>query len=417
MRGLAFRIGDIPVRVDATFWIIMGLFGFQRATVGGSLDVALIIEWIAMVFVGILLHELGHAVSFRAFGRKPSVTLYGMGGLTSAAGALSPGKRLITTLAGPGVGFALGGTALLLQRSGLWSLPRLDGVALGELMRLSLSAPFVADGLAEIIFLDLLFINIGWGLLNLVPLHPLDGGQSLQALLELVRMPQAARITSMIGVVIAAAAGVWALQNGSLFLLLIVVFLGLANIRRLGALRQPAPAQPTAGTPGAYSQQLQHAMALAEQALRHDNPDEAVEILQQEHTYRPTVDSARVYVALLARTRRFDDLERMITTRAGQLDPGTLTSAAAALVAGGRYDAGLRAAEGAWNIDAQRNWHPAVTAAAARAGLRDIDGAIRWLYTAADRGWNDRGRLQSDPLFAEVRADPRMTDILDRMDV
>ncbi|CAN5794962.1 hypothetical protein BH24ACT15_BH24ACT15_04480 [soil metagenome] len=417
MRGLAFRIGDIPVRVDTTFWIIMGLFGFQRATVGGSLDVTLIVEWIAMVFVGILIHELGHAVSFRAFGRKPSVTLYGMGGLTSASGALSPGKRLVTTLAGPGVGFALGGLALLLQRSGIWALPRLDGLGLGELMSLSLSAPFVADGLAEIIFLDLLFINVGWGLLNLVPLHPLDGGQSLQALLELIRLPHAARITSMIGVVIAAAAGMWALRTGNLFLLLIVVFLGLANVRRLAALRRPAATPATPGVAGVYSQQLQHALALAEQALKQGQPDQAVEILQQEHTYRPTVDSARVYTAILARTRRLDDLERVLSTRWDQLDPGTLTSAAAALVAGGRYDAGLRAAEGAWNTDVQRNWQPAVTAAAARAGLRDIDGAIRWLYTAADRGWADRRRLQSDPLFAEVRADPRMTDILDRMGV
>lgn len=417
MRGLAFRVGDIPVRVDTTFWIIMGLFGFQRATVGGSLDVTLIVEWIAMVFVGILIHELGHAVSFRAFGRKPSVTLYGMGGLTSASGALSPGKRLVTTLAGPGVGFALGGLALLLQRSGIWALPRLDGLGLGELMSLSLSAPFVADGLAEIIFLDLLFINVGWGLLNLVPLHPLDGGQSLQALLELIRLPHAARITSMIGVVIAAAAGMWALRTGNLFLLLIVVFLGLANVRRLAALRRPAATRATPGVAGVYSQQLQHALALAEQALKQGQPDQAVEILQQEHTYRPTVDSARVYTAILARTRRLDEMEHVLSTRWDQLDPGTLTSAAAALVAGGRYDAGLRAAEGAWNTDVQRNWQPAVTAAAARAGLRDIDGAIRWLYTAADRGWADRRRLQSDPLFAEVRADPRMTDILDRMGV
>ncbi len=91
MRGLAFRIGDIPVRVDTTFWVIMGLFGVQRATVGGGIDIALVVEWIVLVFVGILVHELGHAVAFRSFGRTPSVVLYGMGGLTSAAGGLTPG--------------------------------------------------------------------------------------------------------------------------------------------------------------------------------------------------------------------------------------------------------------------------------------------------------------------------------------
>ena len=55
--------------------------------------------------------------------------------------------------------------------------------------RLSLSAPFLNISLLEIIFLDLLFINIGWGLLNLIPLYPLDGGQSLEALMELLRVP------------------------------------------------------------------------------------------------------------------------------------------------------------------------------------------------------------------------------------
>lgn len=417
MRPLAFAIAGIPVRVDATFWIVMGLFGFQRASVRGGLDVTLLVEWVAMVFVGILVHELGHAVSFRSFGRRPNVTLYGMGGLTMAAGPLTPGKRLVTTLAGPGVGFALGGLALALQRGGIWSLPRFDGVPLGELMRLSLSAPFVADGLAETVFLDLLFINIGWGLLNLIPLHPLDGGQSLQAILELAGVRAAARITSMIGVVIAAAAGVWALQVGSLFLLLIMVFLGLANVRRLGALGRSGPAPARQEHAGAASPELGHAVGLAEQALSHGRTDEAVELLAQEHAYRPTQDSARAYAAVLARTRRFDDLERLVAAEAAHLDVATLSSAAAALVSGGRYAAGLQAAETAWNADEEGHWQHAVTAAAARAGMRDVNGAVRWLYTAADRGWADRRRLESDPLFAEVRADPRMGDILARMGV
>lgn len=417
MRGLAFRIGDIPVRVDTTFWIIMGLFGAQRATVRGSIDFTLIVEWIALVFVGILVHELGHAVAFRSFGRKPNVTLYGMGGLTSASGSLSPGKRLVTTLAGPGVGFALGALVLISQRTGIWSLPRLDGVGIADIMRLSLSAPFVTDQLAEIIFLDLLFINIGWGLLNLVPLHPLDGGQSLEAALSLLRVKQAALITSMLGVVVAAGGAVWALQTGNIFLLLILVFLGFSNVRRLGSLRNPqaAPAKASTGKP--LSTQLQSTLTLADQALSQGRPAEAVELLRQEHAYRPSSDSARAYLAVLARTRCFDDIEQLVRNDIDKLDPSTLSSAAAALVAGGRYESGLRAAETAWNADQSGHWQHAVTAAGARAGMRDINGSIRWLYMAADRGWTDRRRLETDPVFAEVRADPRMGDILSRMGV
>jgi stage IV sporulation protein FB len=416
MRGLGFTLGDIPVRVDVTFWIIMGLFGLQRATAGGGLDAFLVVEWIVLVFVGILLHELGHAVSFRAFGRKPSVVLYGMGGLTSAAGALSPGRRLVTTLAGPGVGFVLGGLVLALRASGVWDLPRLDGLALPDLMRVSLGAAVLDISRAEVIFLDLLFITIGGGLLNLVPLYPLDGGQSVEALLALLRVRRAERITSMIGVVVASGIGVVAVRTGEVFLLLIMVFLGLANVRRLGALSRP-PATASGGGAAAVPPELQRSLAMAEQALSQGQPEQAVELLRQEHTLRPSPQSARAYLAVLARTRRFEEVEALVRTDAERIDAATMASAGAALVAGGRYEAALFAAEAAWTTDADGAWQPAVVAAAARAGLRDVDGAIRWLYTAADRGWDDRRRLEGDPIFAEVRADPRLPDVLARMGV
>lgn len=419
MRGLTFRIGDIPVRVDLTFWVIMGLFGFQRATLQGRLDIPILIEWVALVFTGILLHEMGHAISFRAFGRKPSVVLYGMGGLTSAQGALTPGKRLITTLAGPFFGFALSGVILAVFAAGLWRPELFADYSVGELLGASLPFPAFAGGrLAEQILLDLIFINLGWGILNLIPLHPLDGGQSLEAGLALLRVKKAAMITSAIGVVIASAVGVYALRSGSIFLLLIMIFLGMSNVRRLTALRNPAALEPRSSereTP--LSPELQRTVSMADQALGQGREEEAVEMIQQEHTYRPSTESARAYLTILARTQRFDEIEQFIHSDIARMDPSTLSSAAAALVAGGRYEAALRAAEQAWNTDQGRNWQPAVTAAGARAGLRDVDGAIRWLYMAADHGWNDRRRLESDPLFAEVRGDQRMGDLLSRMGV
>lgn len=419
MRALAFRIGDIPVRVDPTFWIIMGLFGLNRAVARGSFDAVLVVEWIALVFIGILVHELGHAVAFRAFGRPPQVTLYGMGGLTSAAGGLSPGRRLVTTLAGPMVGFALGGIVLGLRAAGVWEPAQLEGMGVLDLLGRGFGAVYVTDDLLELIFLDLVFINIGWGVLNLIPLHPLDGGQSLEAFLSLIRVKRAEAITSMLGVVVAAGVGFYAAQRGLFIVVIFMVFFGLANLRRLGVLARPGPAAPP--PPGsaarALSPELQRTLALAEQALEQGRADEAVELLRQEHAYRPSPQAARVYLAILARTRRLDDIEALVAHDQQHLDPDSLSAAASALVAGGRYDSALRTAEAAWNADTSGSWTPAVTAAAARAGMRDVDGAVRWLYMAAERGWTDRRRLESDPIFAEVRTDPRMADILARMGV
>jgi Zn-dependent protease len=416
MRGLGFTLGGIPVRVDPTFWIIMGLFGLDRAARRGGVDWFLVVEWVVLVFVGILVHEMGHAIAFRSFGRTPSVVLYGMGGLTSAAGALKPGQRLVTTLAGPLTGFALGGVVLLLAATGVWELPNLAGRDLLD-WRLWLAASSPGLTAAETVFLDLLFINVGWGLLNLIPLHPLDGGQSLEALLSLLRVPQAERITSGIGVAVAVVAGLAAARIGSIFLVLIMAFLAFANVRRLQALGRPraGAAEGSAAEVAALAPELQRSVALAEQALAQGRDDDAVEVLRQEHAYRPSPQAARAHLAVLVRARRLDDVERLLADAGEQIDPATATGAAAALVAGGRFESGLRTAEAAWTADRSGSWQPAVVAAAARAGLRDVDGAFRWLYTAADRGWDDRRRLDYDPVFAEVRADPRLPEVLARM--
>lgn len=425
MQSLAFRLGGIPVKVDPSFWIIMGLFGLQRAVVGGGLDLFVVVEWIALVFVGILVHELGHAVAFRSFGRTPSVVLYAMGGLTSADGRLSPGRRLVSTLAGPAVGMVLGGAVVLAAQAGaIPGAERLAGAGTLDLVLFSLGGPLVADGMVELVVLDLVFINVGWGLLNLVPLFPLDGGQSLEALLQLLRIPLAEHITSVVSVTVAAGAGWWAAQNQQIFLLLIAGFLGLVNLRRLGALRrgEPAAAPSPAPSDGAgpfVTPQLQRTMGMAEKALEGGRPGEAVELVAQEYRLRPSAAAGEAYAAVLTRARDLDEAEQLVAQDHRTLSSQALATLAALLVAGGRYEAALRAAEAGWNADADGNreghWHHAVSAAAARAGLRDVDGAVRWLYTAADRGWSDQRRLESDPVFAEVRADPRIADILTRM--
>ena len=68
------------MRVSPWFWVITVLLGLN--TDGQTPPLELII-WIAVVFVSILVHELGHAFTQRHFGGQPWITLYGMGGLAS----------------------------------------------------------------------------------------------------------------------------------------------------------------------------------------------------------------------------------------------------------------------------------------------------------------------------------------------
>src|SRR6185295_15431809 len=62
-----FRLFGIPVRVHPFFWIvtlILGMGGFRS----GPADPVETFVWVAVVFVSILVHELGRATMQRVYG-------------------------------------------------------------------------------------------------------------------------------------------------------------------------------------------------------------------------------------------------------------------------------------------------------------------------------------------------------------
>lgn len=156
---LAFSVFGIPVRVVPTFWLFSALLGFHYTQVPG-IGFALLLIWIAVVFVSILIHELGHALTAYLFGYPPRIMLYHFGGVAmyEPYRDYTTGKAILITLAGPAAGFMLFGVSLaatfVLTFADV-TVPRLADEALGML----------------------LFINLVWTVLNLMPVLPLDGGQ------------------------------------------------------------------------------------------------------------------------------------------------------------------------------------------------------------------------------------------------
>ncbi len=219
---MRFRIFSIPVRVDVTFLII--------ALLGNFRDVSLIVAWTVAAFVAVLAHELGHALTVRAFGiTQVSVTLFALGGVTTypAEPRLSPGRQFIVSASGSLVGIALGGAAFLAGRAGVF-----DGT----------------DAIVRVFMSSLVWIGAVLGLANWLPIRPLDGGQMLTSGLELVTTPQRAdtiaTVTSLIvGVAAAVLAFIYLTTFAGFFVLLITV-MGLqssAAWRRLRASRRPQP--------------------------------------------------------------------------------------------------------------------------------------------------------------------------------
>ncbi len=208
---LAFDLFGIPVRVNPWFWGIAALLGFQLK------EPALIALWVACMFVAILVHELGHALTAIAFGaRDQRIVLYGFGGLTiGPSGGLKRWQRILELLAGPGAGFLLFG-----------ALYGLD-FALGHPTERSY---FVANA-----FRFIALICVVWGVMNLLPVYPLDGGQVVSELLQKLRPHDGFGWALKISMVVAGGVAVLLLTQRYFFAALLFGSLAFSSYQTLQA--------------------------------------------------------------------------------------------------------------------------------------------------------------------------------------
>lgn len=168
-----FRVGRIPGRVHWSFWLFATLLGIVNA----NASLVTVSLWIAAVFTSIVAHELGHALAAQAYGMAPRIVLYGMGGVAVYRPVRkSWTSRVLIAAAGPGAGFLLAGLIVV------------GGVAMGYAVRLDpfnfrVGSGTLIDGRLGLFVRDMLFVNVFWGLLNLLPIQPLDGGNITAAIL------------------------------------------------------------------------------------------------------------------------------------------------------------------------------------------------------------------------------------------
>ena len=213
--ALHFRVLGTPVTVGPDIVIGLGALGLLSRLWGIALA-----EWIALGFVALLLHELGHAMAFRRYGVKSSIRFFLLGGLTTpddqeAASQLTHREMVIVPLAGPLVGLVLG-TIMF----GFW--------------------PVFHDAPSEVktpMFIWA-FVNLGWGIFNLMPIGNLDGGQIL-------RNAAAAAVPGRWGVALGLAGSLVAsvvvalvaVAIHQVYVALIAVLFGLADTSVYGQLR------------------------------------------------------------------------------------------------------------------------------------------------------------------------------------
>ena len=187
------RVAGIDLYIHATFLLVFLFIPQVRA---GGVQAIEAILLICSVFGCVLLHELGHALMARRFGiGTVDITLYPIGGVARLQRMpRAPGAELLIALAGPAVNFAIAAVIVAL----------LFGSA----------AAFGLVWSMDSFFVELLLINLGLGLFNLIPAFPMDGGRVLRALLSTaVGRARATRMASIVGQVLAAAFAIWAITS------------------------------------------------------------------------------------------------------------------------------------------------------------------------------------------------------------
>ena len=449
---MSFRLFGVNVEIQMSFWITSVILGLRYLS-DPDVPRGAIGVWVAVVFVSVLVHELGHALAVLRHGIEPQITLYAMGGLTRFqpfhdGAPLRRRDQVLISLAGPFAGFALGALTLAALRL----FPHAFAGA-------STLRRFAAD--------SLLWVNFGWGIVNLMPVLPFDGGHVLEHTLGPRHTQLTAAISTLVGFLLAAGfvylRAVWG-----------ALLFGLSAVQSYRRFARPVPEAGAAPDPqeplspelaarmraarrALGEEELDQAATLAQRVLEEPIPSsarcEAMEVIAWVHLLqgRPEVaaevlaqarrfgapdaalegavpfalkDHARARQVLEAARARGDDRKQIVGPLVQILIAGGEVGRAAEVALAvvdtlsdddTRHMASLAATHGAFAPAARLHEaiferrhlaEDAYEAARAEAQAGSPERALALLRRAVEAGFSDRARLWSDAALATLQASP-----------
>lgn len=205
-------VGKTPIYIDLSFLILCGLFVILNMERGQPIAYALL--WIPVLFISILIHELGHAGAIAALGFGASrISLAGFGGYTENFRRAKPWQDVLISFAGPLMSFVL-------------------AFAVGGVIR---RFPQVGgDPMMAALLPTLQWANIAWGIFNLFPVYPLDGGQIVRNLSRIVVSDETSfKFSAWSSIVIGVLLAGYGIISRSFFLAAIAGMLVFQNYQRL----------------------------------------------------------------------------------------------------------------------------------------------------------------------------------------
>ena len=195
------RVAGIDLYLHPSALLVLFLVG----SIGGSILESL--PFVIALFGSIVLHELGHALMARRYGiGTRDITLYVIGGIARLDRMpRAAGPELLITFAGPAVNLLVAAVLVVV-------------VALSRLL-----------GLPNDFWLEVLYLNVGLCLFNLLPIFPMDGGRIFRALLSgWLGRPRATEVAAAVGQFLAVTGGVIGVVAGRWDAVLLAVFVYLA---------------------------------------------------------------------------------------------------------------------------------------------------------------------------------------------
>jgi Zn-dependent protease len=427
-QGIQFSLGGIPVLIRPAFIVISLVFG----SVGGTAAHAAM--WVGIVFVSILIHELGHAGAMRGFGFSPTIELHGLGGLTAWSKEKVPTawQRLVVTACGPGAGLLLGGLVTVVEMN---LAPGVD--------------PLLAWAINQA-----QWVNIAWSVINLMPVLPWDGGLILDSAVELVARRPRPKVAAVVSIVIGAAVaafGIWAKQ------IMLIYFGGVGVWQGYARMAPKKPSDPVFDQIWALMQKQQFAEAekvAVERALQSGDLEERGKLYEAvawsrllREDWRGTdlaiakmgmvKPSRHLAATLAAHTGKHDEVIRLLTplpsagpelalrtdaliglkkyeqlitdacdllARPDLPQRRSVQLLAARLFEAGAWEPSLQISLTAFN--ALKDPVHLLNASCAQTRMGQLDEALATLNRAIDAGFTDRKQLLEDVDLAPLRAMP-----------
>jgi stage IV sporulation protein FB len=340
--------------------------------------------WAVVILFSVLVHEFGHALTALAFNQRAEIELFGMGGLTLRQGPpLKFWQEFFVVLNGPLAGFLL---FFLFYK-------------FKELLNEN-SYPFLVYA-----FNVTIYVNFFWTIVNLLPIHPLDGGQLLRIILEAIMGIRGIKIAFFISMLFSLALTVLAFTYQEIFLgslFFILTFEGYRGWKNALSITEQD-----------HNQELKQLFKEAEQEMHQGNSESAYQKLQRVRDFSKAgvvYNAATEYMAqILNELGKFKDAYSLLLPLSNKLTPDSLCLLHKLAYKLGYWEEAILLGNRSYQ------YYPTYETALINAYCHSILGeqkpAIGWLKTAIDEGLPNINQILKKREFDHIRDHPQFQNL------